>query len=126
MLFRKEAGCIRIIGTLRLPTPQKWFYFGYPTGAIDSNVLTTRQWGGKIAQDLGAGIYLSLSTPMEAMDWAILIIIPDHRYSKEFIVGAIFHVFVEEHFYEVQPKFELPTETFGLNKNHSERLQEVA
>lgn len=42
---RKDAWGFWAIGSSRLPTPQNGFFFGTLTGASDSKILPSRQWG---------------------------------------------------------------------------------
>lgn len=58
-------------------------------GTFYSEVLLTRQWIFNTARELGAGVYLSLISPLDAMDSAALFIRRDDRCSIEFIVFAI-------------------------------------
>lgn len=61
-----------------------------PTGAVDSNVLRTRQWATNPARELGAGVHLPLPTLLEAMNSGVLVIMSDDQCSIDSVVFVSF------------------------------------
>lgn len=71
----KVAGDIWAIDIRRLPLAQKEFSLGILTGAFDSKVLPTRQWGIAAPRKLGEGACLLIHNPLKALGKAVLVIL---------------------------------------------------
>lgn len=87
--------------------------------AIDSNVLFPRHWNINLEQDIWAVLYLLLSTLVDAMGNAILIILSDDAHSAHNSWKMV------NEYWEAQPLRRFPAKVSDYNRDLSSRQQGV-